>query len=381
LTGACTRAKISSIRIEYDDAIIESRKQAVRDVWAYRPVEHIPIMLSVAGNPWGYSVKDQLFDAEKQLAVCVRGVKLSLERVPDDYIPNAFVNVGCNAIPSAFGCELAYGDHPDQTPAVKAPILFSPADVFALERPDPRRDGLLPDFLARIRRFIDATEGRVFLSCLDMNGPAGIASDLLGSSLYFSMMYDAPDALCHLLGFLAHVIVDVTDAVIETAGGIDRLSSTDFFWDWCPEGKKGHVSDDLSACVSPEFFRTFSIPANSVIYNTFGPGLLHNCGPNPCVREYLAHDPPIAGVNIAYEYSIRDLAAFREPFARRGIIYTAFTGSPTEAAAKYRGVMDTLAPDVIVIPQLSVGEKDDAAAYYSAMLEVSREYAERMWGQ
>ena len=41
----------ATANIAYDDAIMESRKQAVRDVWAYRPVEHIPVMLSVAGNP------------------------------------------------------------------------------------------------------------------------------------------------------------------------------------------------------------------------------------------------------------------------------------------------------------------------------------------
>jgi hypothetical protein len=346
----------------------------------YRPVEHIPIMLSVAANPWAYSVKDQLFDAEKQLAVSARSVELSLERVPNDYIPNAFINVGCNAIPSAFGCELSYGDHPDQTPAVKAPILHSPDAVYTLAKPDPRRDGLLPEFLRRASRFNEAFEGKVSLSCLDMNGPTGIASDLLGSSLYFSMMYDAPEALSHLLGFLAEVIIDVTTVVIEAVGGIEQLSSTDFFWDWCPEGRKGHVSDDLSACVSPAFFRNFSVPANSRIFRAFGPGLLHNCGPNPCVADYLDHDPAISGVNLAYEYSIGDLGRFRTPFARRGVIYTGFSGSPAEAAAKYRGVMDLLAPEVIVIPQVSIGEKDDAAAYYSAMLEVAKEYAARVWG-
>jgi hypothetical protein len=369
-----------SLRIDYDDAEIERRRQAVRDTWAYRPVEHIPIMLSVSANPWKYSIKDQLFDAEKQLAVCMRGVQLSLERVPGDYIPNAFINVGCNAIPSAFGAELSYGDHPDQTPAVKEPILHSPDDVYTLRMPDPRRDGLLPEFLRRSALFLEATEGRVFLSCLDMNGPTGIASDLLGSSLYFAMMYDAPEALSYLLGFLADVIIAVTDAVIETVGGIDRLSSTDFFWDWCPEGKKGHVSDDLSATVSPEFFRAFSRPANSRIFARYGAGLLHNCGPNPSVNEYLDHDPPIAGVDLAYDYSIRDLAAFRAPFARRGIVYLGFSGSPVEAAARYRGVMDMLAPDTICIPQVAVPEEEDAAAYYAALVEVSREYADRIWG-
>jgi hypothetical protein len=369
------------MKIRYDDAVIERRKQAVRDTWSYRPVDHIPIMLSVSGNAWKYSVKDQLFDAEKQLAVSLRSVELSLERVPDDYIPNAFINVGCNAIPSAFGSELSYGDHPDQTPGVKEPILRAPDEVYSLEMPDPREDGLIPEFLRRAERYLEATEGRVSLSCLDMNGPAGIASDLLGTSLYFTMMYDAPEALSYLLGFLADAIIAVTEAVIEAVGGIDRLSSTDFFWDWCPEGKKGHVSDDFSATVSPEFFRRFSRPANSRIFSRFGPGLLHNCGPNPCVGDYLAHDPPIAGVDLSYDYSLPDLASFREPFARRGVVYLGFSGRPDEAAARYRGVMDILAPDAICIPQLSIEEEDDASAYYAAMLEVSKEYAERVWGR
>jgi hypothetical protein len=369
------------IRIEYDDVDMEKRRQAVRDTWTYRPVEHIPIMLSVSANPWKYTVKEQLFDGEKQLAVSMRSVQLSLERVPGDYIPNAFINVGCNAIPSAFGSELSYGDHPDQTPAVREPILHSPDDVYTLRMPDPRSDGLLPEFLRRVVLFREAMEGRVSLSCLDMNGPTGIAADLLGSSLYFSMMYDAPEALSYLLGFLAEVIIAVTDAVIETVGGIDQLSSTDFFWDWCPEGRKGHVSDDFSATVSPEFFRTFSRPANSRIFARYGPGLLHNCGPNPAVKEYLDHDPPITGVDLSYDHSIRDLAAFRGPFARRGIIYLGFSGSPTEAAGRYRGVMDMLAPDTICVPQVTIKEDDDAPSYYMALLEVAREYADRVWGR
>lgn len=365
----------------WDESVIEKRRRSVRDVWAYRPVEHIPVMLSVADNPWGYSMKDQLFDEEKQRRLALRSVELSLANVPDDYIPTAFINVGCNAIPSAFGAELDYGEHPDQTPAVKAPIITSIDGVYSLRCPDPRADGLLPEFLRRARHFVEATEGRVCVSCLDMNGPTGIASDLLGSSPYFSAMYDAPEALSYLLDFLADVIIDVTDAVIASVGGIDCLASTDFFSEWCPEGRKGHVSDDLSACVSPEFFRRFSIPANSRVFRKYGPGLLHNCGPNPCVSEYLDHEPPIAGVNLSWDYSCRDLSAFRGPFSRRGIIYLPLAGTPEEAATRYRYCMDALAPDVIVIPQMVIGVAEEAPVYYRAILEVAKEYADRVWGR
>lgn len=369
------------MEVQYDPEVMERRKQAVRNTWAYRPVEHIPIMMSVSSNPWGYTMQDQLFDAGKQLEVARRGVELSLARVPDDYIPRAFINVGCNAIPSAYGCELYYGENPEQTPGVKEPLLHTPDDVYTLGKPDPMRDGLLPEFLRRAAMFNEAFEGKVWLTGLDMNGPTGIASDLLGSTLYYSMMYDAPEALEHLLAHLADVIIDVTHAIIRTVGGIDQLTSTDFFWDWCPEGRKGHVSDDLSAGVSREFFRRFSLPANSRIFRVFGGGLLHNCGPNPCAADYLDHDPVIAGVNLAYEYSAVDFHTFRNPFARRGVIYTGFGGSPSAAATAYRGLMDQLAPEVIVIPQVGIGEDDDAGVWYAAMLEVAKEYADRVWGR
>jgi hypothetical protein len=337
-------------------------------------------MMSITSNPWKYSVRELLRDADKQLAVALRSVALSLERIPDDYIPTWFLNMGCVAVASAFGAELAWGDHPDQTPGVREPLLHAPGDVASLRRPDPRRDGLLPEFLRRVRMFREATEGKVWLSCLDMNGPSGIASDLLGSNLYFSMMYDAPQELRWLLGFLADVVIDVTDAVIEAADGIDNLTSTDFFWEWCPEGRKGHVSDDLAATVSPAFFRSFTRPANSRIFSRYGGGLLHNCGPNPCAADYLDHDPPLAGVNLAYQYSIGDLAALRAPFSGRGLVYMDFAGSPAEAARRYREVMDILAPGVICIPQVSLAEGDDAQAHYAAMREVSRQYAQRVWG-
>jgi hypothetical protein len=38
------------------------------------------------------------------------------------------------------------------------------------------------------------------------------------------------------------------------------------------------------------------------------------------------------------------------------------------------------APEVICIPHVTLTDSDDAAAHHAAMREVSREYAERVWG-
>lgn len=106
--------------------------------------------------------------------------------------------------------------------------------------------------------------------------------------------------------------------------------------------------------------------------------MLHNCGPHPCARVYLGHDPPIAAVDAAYSYSKKDLPAFKEAFSGKGVLYIEFTDSVERNLAEYRRVMEVLAPDVIAIPCLTCGPGDDAGAIYRAFLEISREYAARI---
>ena len=164
------------------------------------------------------------------------------------------------------------------------------------------------------------------------------------------MSYDAPEALDHLASLITDCFIIFAEACIEAAGGIDHVTSTDFPYVWQPEGRKGHCSDDICAQFSPEFFNRFSKPYNNRIFERFGGGMMHNCGPNPCAGEYLWHDPRIKAVDLAYDYSKNDLPAFKEAFTGKGIIYFGLPADPGE----YRRVMELLAPDVIAIPQVSV---------------------------
>ena len=107
--------------------------------------------------------------------------------------------------------------------------------------------------------------------------------------------------------------------------------------------------------------------------------MLHNCGPNPCVSEYLAHEPRIVVVDLAYDYSRKDLPVFRRHFKQEGIIYLYFEGtSSRESVNEYRKVMEALATDVIAIPCLTCGPDEDVKGLYAAFLAVSKEYASRI---
>jgi hypothetical protein len=357
---------------------IERRKENIRRVWDYRNVDHIPIMLRVESNPWGYTTKEHFLDGDKQFALEFEKVRLSLERVPDDYIPSMRPDVGCVVIESALGGEVVFGDHAEQTCTIAKPLLDTIDDAYKLQRPDPHRDGLVPEGLRRIKSFVERTDGQIPVSCLDMGGAMNVAFTLLGSEKCMMAMYEAPEALEHLAGFITDTFIHFAEVSIEAAGGIEHVTCTDFPYWWHPEGRKGHCSDDISAMYSPACFNRFSKPFNNRIFTRFGGGMMHNCGPNPCMNEYLWHSPRIYAVDLAYRFSKKDIPAFKKAFAGQGAIYLEFTDTPAVNLQEYRQVMETLAPDVIAIPCLTCGPLDDARAIYGAFLEVAREYASRM---
>lgn len=357
---------------------IEWRKENIRRVWDYKRVDHIPIMLRVESNPWGYTTREHFLDADKQFQLEFEKVKLSLEMVPGDYIPSMRPDVGCVVIESALGAKVVFGDNPEQTCTIKGPLLKHVDEAYALDKPDPHRDGLVPEGLSRIRRFIERTDGQVYVSGLDTGGAMNVAFTLLGGVECLTAMYDAPEALTHLADFISDVFIDIAEASIEAAGGIDHLTCTDFPYWWHPEGRKGHCSDDICAQYSPDCFRRFSRPYNNKIFARFGGGMMHNCGPNPCVDEYLWHEPRIYAVDLAYDYSKNDLEAFKRAFRQQGVIYFEFTETPADNLREYERVMGVLAPDVIAVPCMTCSPEDDVKGIYEAFLKIAREYAARL---
>ena len=360
---------------------IERRKENVRRVWNYEEVDHIPIWFDLGFNPWGYTVRDELTDKEKQLRLRLYSIQQSLELIPDDYIPSVFINIGCVGVDNAFGLPVHWSDNPDQTPYAKGPLIGNPEDVYNIQKPDIHRDGMFPQFLDFLTYFLKELDEQVYVSGLDNNGILGVAHDILGADNFYLTMVDDPQKIDHLAGLITETIIEFTEEVIRLAGDINRLASSDWFYFWCPEGKKGHVSSDTSANYQTDFFNRFDVPFNNKVVRKFGPGLLHNCGPNPCGPDYLNHDPPLSGVNLAYRYSKDDFPALKEPYRHKGVIYIIYDNeTPEEALHTYGEVMEILAPDVIAMPIVFIpDESTDVPRLYEQFLSISKEYARRIW--
>jgi hypothetical protein len=368
--------------LHFDTDEIQRRKQLVRDLWAGKPLDHIPVYISVENPNPRYSVREQFLDADKQWDESIRALALAWKHVPqNDLVPAIRPDVGCSCLATAFGAELFWGDDPNQTCGVKHPPLTRLEDAFDVAVPPPDA-GQLAEGIRRVRQFSAAGEGLISVSLLDMAGGLNVASDLLGSQTLYTSMYENPEALECLLDKIQQLFLATIDRQIEAAGGIERITNTDFPEYWFPEGRKGHVSDDISANISPAAYQRFSRPFHDRVFQRYGGGGLHNCGPNPCLEGYLRHDPPVGALDLSYMYSKVDLPRIKQLLKKRAFVYLGnFPIEPDEAIRAYREIMELMAPDVIVVPHLTVPLKSDPKAVYRQMRAIADEYAKRMdWG-
>lgn len=361
---------------------VERRKRLTRDLWAGKPLDHVPVYVTVQDPKPRYTIREQFLDADKQWEQALLSAGLTWKLVPDaDMVPAIRPDVGCSALATAFGAELYWGEDPMQTCGVKAPILRSVEETWDLEVPPPDA-GQLAEGTERVRRFAEACEGLISVSLLDMAGGLNVAMDLLGGEKLYAAMFDAPEALERLLEKIQRLFLSAIDLQIRAAGGEDNITATDFPEYWFPEGRKGHVSDDVSANISPAFYERFSRPFHDLVFQKHGGGGLHNCGPNPCLEGYLAQSPHPRSLDLAYAYSRQDLPRMKRALRKRTFVYLAGLPSvPADAIAAYREIMELMAPDVIVVPHISVPLDSDPARLYGALREVADEYARRMdWG-
>ncbi len=373
----------------YDDAEIERRKQRVRDAWDYRPVDHVPLKLSVHENPWGFPMREQLEDAEKQWAVSLAGIERALRALPGDYIPTMRPDVGYMTMATVYGIPVHWSDDPNQMPGIGRNLINDMSQVQELPEFDPTTQGLMPECLRRVSLFAERSQGRIYISGIDLGGPLNTAKDLVETNLYYAAFYEYPELMHRLLERITEDMIACYTAIVAAAGGQENMSTTDFDDLWAPEKYKGYVSDDVCATISPRTFAEFSRPYNSRIYSRFSGGLLHNCGPNPSAHLYLDHNPPIKGVTLAYEYSKDDFPKLKEAFAGRGVIYTGmghigrdYEGDLEAALRRFREMADLFAPNVVMIPTLgfdgaALSDAQIAEAYWR-VAEVAEEYADRM---
>jgi len=361
------------------------RQDLWRRLWAGQAVERIPLQVQVIA-PTSYTVRQQFQDADKQLEAALASALATWQLAPSsDAIPAMRPDVGCSCLASAFGSQYYWGESPDQTPGIRQPIITDlERQVATLPVPDPTRDGWLPEGLRRIRLFSEAGEGFIPVSLLDAAGGLNVAADLMGVTETLTALYTAPEPMHCLLDKIQDLYAATIRAGISAAGGEEHITTVDFPDLWFPEGMKGHVSDDISANYGPAMYAQFGAPYHARILREFGPGGLHNCGPNPCHAAYVAHEVSPRSLDLSDTYSHADLPRFKHSLKKKAFIYLSWDhvkGDPQDPVTWYRQVMEMMAPDVIVVPWLQLRPDEHPQEVCLRLQPIAEEYARRMdWG-
>jgi len=364
---------------DLDHNEIERRKETMRRVWDYRRVGHIPIGIWL-DDLSSYTLREQCENGEIQYKVNLACISRCLKTLPDDYIPYVRIWPGYITIGSMFGIPLHWSEDQNQAPGLEYHPVTDMARVYDLDMPDPRTAGLMPHNLKWLAYCARELPSDIAITGIDLGGPMNTAKDLLDTNLLYTAFYDSPHEFHYFLDRITNLQIACYDEIIRAVGSINRLTCIDFDPLWAPEGRKGFVSDDVCASYGPDIFRKFSMPYNNRIYQKYGGGRIHNCGPNPSLHLYLNHEPEIKGLNCSFRYSRGELDTMKKEFKGRGIVEFNVDNSESfdEIVAGYEDIAHRLAPDVIAIPLLFLDHTwtdDSITEVYMALRHISERYA------
>jgi uroporphyrinogen decarboxylase len=205
------------------------------------------------------------------------------------FLPGFWSEYGMCTEPSAFGAKCTFP--PNEFPHAHS-IIRSSSDIDDLRIPNPKTDGLLPFMLNRLKMAkpeIEAAGHKIRFAVA--RGPLNIASYLMGSTEFLTMMMMEPEKAHLLIQKITTFLKDWLQLQIETFTTIDGVL----------------VLDDIIGFMGEQEFVTFGLPYFKDLYNVdVSVKFLHNDAPCEASAPYL----PEMGINLfnmGFEVSLNEL--------------------------------------------------------------------------
>ncbi|MBP7050849.1 MAG: uroporphyrinogen decarboxylase family protein [Phycisphaerae bacterium] len=162
----------------------------------------------IIDSPWlpgwsGMSTLDYYGSEEKWLAANLQAMR----RFPDAmFLPGFWSEFGMCTEPSAFGTKCRWAQ--DELPFAEK-IVRTIGDLAAIEKPNPRTDGLLPFVVRRLQLRRDHIEqaGHTIRFAIS-RGPLNIATFLMGTTEFLMAIRTDPDEIKRFLTLITEFIID-----------------------------------------------------------------------------------------------------------------------------------------------------------------------------
>ncbi len=194
--------------------------------------------------PWlpkwaGHTILDYFTDERMFLEDNLRAIRCFPEAI---FLPGFWSEYGMCTEPSAFGAVSAWEE--DEFPFAKK-VLRSAKDVEHLEKPDPRKNGLLPFVIKRLKHLqpeIEQAGHKIRFAIA--RGPLNIATFLMGTTEFLTALKTDPELMHQLLAIATDFLVDWIAYQRECFPSIDGVL----------------LLDDIVGFISRRDFETFGLP-------------------------------------------------------------------------------------------------------------------------
>jgi uroporphyrinogen-III decarboxylase len=250
----------------------------------------------IIDSPWlpnwaGHSILDY-FTSER---LWLEAHHKAHDAFPDTwFLPGFWSEYGMCTEPSAFGAVSMW--HENEFPFAKR-ILQHPDDVDRLERPNPRRDGLLPFVIKRLthhRAEIERSGYKIRFAVA--RGPLNVASFLMGTTEFLTAIKTDPQRMHQLLGLITDFLVDWIGYQRECIPTIDGVL----------------VLDDLVGFVGRNDFQSFAMPYLKQIFALdVAVKFFHNDAPCKVAAPSLA-ELGINLLNFGIQHTLSDMFRWTE---------------------------------------------------------------------
>jgi len=182
--------------------------------------------------------------------------------------------MGMGVIPSLFGAKNVFAD--GAPPYIEGRVLSSVTEVDKLEKnPDP-----LNGWGAKVKEagemFLDYSNGDIPVGYVDIQSPYGVATKLAPNEDLILAMYDEPECVHKLMRISTDAIITFTGAMYKWFGKENVAENP-----YCPIPNKCGIglSDDYISVLTPDLHKEFVRPYNIELFERYGAGNLHTCGP------------------------------------------------------------------------------------------------------
>jgi len=205
------------------------------------------------------------------------------------FLPGFWSEYGMCTEPSAFGSVAVWEE--DEFPFTKK-VIRSVADIDDLEKPDARKNGLLPFVIKRLEHLRPEIERRGHkIRFAVARGPLNIATFLMGTTEFLTAIKTDPDAMHRFLALITDYLVDWIAVQREAFPTIDGIL----------------LLDDIVGFVSRRDFETFGLPYLKRAYDTdVTVKFFHNDAPCKASAPLLA-DAGINLLNFGIQHTLSDM--------------------------------------------------------------------------